>query len=76
MKNKKWLIGCSYNPNKASIAYHLKEISKGIDTYSSDYENIFLMADYNSESSEPTLASFCDLYHLKNLIEEPTLKIH
>ena len=36
MKNKKWLIGCSYNPNKASIAYHLKEISKGIDTYSSD----------------------------------------
>ena len=35
VRGKKWLIGCSYNPNKTFISAHLKEIGKNLDVYSS-----------------------------------------
>ena len=38
----KWLFLCSYSPLKSIITYHLQEIVKGLDFYTSSYEKIYL----------------------------------
>ena len=40
LRSKKWLLGCSYNPHRDKIAYHLKIISSALDKLSSQYKNI------------------------------------
>ena len=70
--NFKWLFCCSYNPHKSMITYHLQEIGKGLEFYTSNYEKILLMGDFNSEMSETSMNSFCNLYNLKCLVQEPT----
>ena len=66
--NFKWLFRCSYNPHKSMITYHLQEIRKVLEFYTSIYEKILLMGDFNSEMSEASLNSFCNLYNLKCLV--------
>ena len=38
LRSKKWLISGSYNPHLNNIKDHLVEIKKGLDFYSSKYE--------------------------------------
>ena len=40
IKGNKWLICCSYNPNRIFFSGHLDHIAKKIDTYSKKYEKI------------------------------------
>ena len=47
LHKKKWLINCSYNPNKNSIKNHLEIISKALDGFSTKYENIILLSNFN-----------------------------
>ena len=35
--------------------------------------NVLLLADFNSEMTDPSLKDFCKLYSLKNLIKRPNL---
>ena len=72
LNKKKWLICCSYNPNKNSIKTHLSELGSGLDLYSSKYDNFLLMGDFNAEPKEPSMSEFLQLYNLKNLINTPT----
>ena len=44
---KKWLISCSYNLNKNNIKNHLETISKALDAFSTKYENIILLGNFN-----------------------------
>ena len=46
---KKWLIFCSYIPNKGLIKSHLSEISDKLDLCSSRYDHFILLGDFNSE---------------------------
>ena len=71
-RKKKWLICASYNPHKGNISNHLHHLSKGLDNYIGNYDNILLLGDFNSEFSEPCLNDFCDIYNPKNLVKEPT----
>ena len=48
LKSKKWLISCSYNPHRNFISHHLNSIGKNLDLLSENYENIFLMGDFNA----------------------------
>ena len=41
LRNRKWLVCCSYNPHKNLIKEHLRVLSEAIKFYSKDYENIF-----------------------------------
>ena len=68
----KWLFCCLHNTYKSMITYHLKEIGKGLEFYTTYYEKILLMDDFNSEISEASMNSFCNLYSLICLVEEPT----
>ena len=69
---KKWLISSSYNPKLSHIKNHLQEIGKGLECYSSKYENFVMLGDFNIEMSNPHMSEFCALYNFINLIKEPT----
>ena len=46
-RKKKWLVRCSYNPNRNNISNHLEALRKSLDLYSAHYENIVLLGDFN-----------------------------
>ena len=51
-RKKKRILFCCYNPHKNLINYQLQELAKGIQIYSSNYDDILLMVDFNAEVSE------------------------
>ena len=72
IRKKKWLLVCTYNPNKDLILNHLKEIGENLDNYSSKYGNFILRGDLNSEPTELTVRDFCQIYGCQNLIKDNT----
>ena len=71
-RKKKWLLSCSYNPNKNNISNHLQRLRNSLDLYSAKYENIILIGDFNVSPEESHMETFCESYGLKNLIKVPT----
>ena len=71
LRKVKWLVVCSYNPHKSYISNHLENLSKVLNRNFSQYER-FCIADFNSEITEFAIKNFCDIYHLKNLVNVPT----
>ena len=72
IRNKKWLLCCSYNPHRNNISNHISHLSKGLDNYISHYDNILFLGDFNSQPSENCVNDFCNVYNLSNLVKEPT----
>ena len=72
LRSKKWFLSCSYNPNLTLLNNHIQNISKGLDFYSSKYDNFIALGDFNAETSDPIISEFCATHNLKNLIKEPT----
>ena len=78
IRKKKWLLVCTYNPNKNLISNHLKEIGKhldnysSMDNYSSKCDNFIVLVDLNSEPTESAVRDFCQIYGCKNLIKDNT----
>ena len=73
LRKQKWLICCSYNPNKHKISKHIEALSKSIDLFSSNYENFLLMGDFNAGLVSAVLKDFCNLYNFTSLINYPIL---
>ena len=69
---KKWLVCCSYNPNRSNISRHLDTFRKSLDLYSAHYENTILIGDFSVNIDDPHMESFCELYRFKSLIKDPT----
>ena len=77
LRNKKWLLGCSYNAHIDKTISHLNTISNVLDKVCTDYENLILLGDFNGETGEKHLSQFMSMYNLKNLIKHKTcLKNH
>ena len=72
IRKNKWLLICTYNPNKNLISNHLKEIAEKLDNYSSKYDNFILLGDLNSEPTESAVRDFCQIYGCNNLIKDNT----
>ena len=72
LQKKKWLLCCSYNPNKNAIKSHIEILQKGLALYSSKYENFIVLVDFNVGMDNSDMTVFCDTYDLKRLIKEPT----
>ena len=51
---------------------HLHCIGRGIDFYSSKYDNFIVPGDLNTEVSKSFLEQFCASYSLKSLVKELT----
>ena len=71
LTKQKWLICCSYNPCKYNIRKHIEVLRKSIDLFSSNYQNVILMEDFNADLDNAVSKDFCDLY-LTNLINKVT----
>ena len=71
LRNEKWLIYCSYNPNKTMICNHLDALSTYLDLYSATYEKILILGDLNVGIEEQHVKAFCDNF-LTSLIKQPT----
>ena len=66
-KAQKWLLCRSYKFRKGAF-----RIIKIIQFYSNNSGNFILMGDYDAHVTETSMASFCGIYELKSLINEPT----
>ena len=71
-RKNKWLLSCSYNPNKNNISNHLQRLRNSLDLYSAKYENIILIGDFNVSPEDLHMETFCEFYGLKSLINVPT----
>ena len=71
-QKKKWLLYCSYNPNKNAVKSDLENLHKGVALYSSKYEHFIILGDFNVGMDNSNLPVFCDTNDLKCLIKEPT----
>ena len=45
LRNEKWLINCSYKPNKFMICNYLDALSTYLDLHSTTYEKILILGD-------------------------------
>ena len=72
LRKVKWLLSCSYNPNKNNIHAHLENLDRSLTLYSSSYENYIIMGDFNVGPENTYIRSFCDNFYFTNLIKEPT----
>ena len=72
LRSKKRLLSYSYNPDLTLLNNHIKNISRGLDFYSSKYDNFIVLRDFNVETLNTTISVFCATYKLKNLIKEAT----
>ena len=72
VRKKKWLLCCSYNPNKTFITKHLAETGRNRDLFSSKYDNFILLGDFNSEPCEQPMRDFCHVYNCQNIIKDKT----
>ena len=72
LRKAKWLLCCSYIPNKNNIHAHLENLDKSLALYSSSHENYIIMGDFNLGPENTYIKSFCDNFDLANLIKEPT----
>ena len=69
LRSRKWLLSCSYNRKTNLIADHLHCIGRGIDFFSSKYDNFIVLGDLNTEVSNSFMEQFCASYNLKRLIK-------
>ena len=52
--------------------FFFSEIEKGMNNFSSKYENFIIIGDFNCEISESIISDFMDSYDLYNFIKDPT----
>ena len=71
LRKKKWLIFGGYNNEKKHIGKYLLDLGRSLDSLIGKYDNLLLVGDFNSETSETCMSEFCDVYNLKNLIKDP-----
>ena len=55
---KKWLISCSYNPKRASIANHISALSKNTDIYTFNYGNLIFLGNFNAGIEDTDIKNF------------------
>lgn len=72
LRKQKWLLISVYRNPKQQIRFFLEEISKLIDYYSSDYENLICMGDFNEETKHPEMKTFLSSFDLHSLIHKQT----
>ena len=72
LRNEKWLVNCSHNPNKTMICNHLDALSTYLDLHSTTYEKVFILGDFNVGIEEQYMKTFCHNYNLTSRIKQST----
>ena len=61
LRKKKWLLCCSYNPNKNNIQFHLENLTENLAFYSSNYDNLIILGDFNVTIDNSYMTGVCDI---------------
>ena len=69
---KKWLIGCSSSPKKTSLSNHIAALSKSIYLFTTKYERLLFLGDFNAGMEDSSTKTFCSSYNLTSLINKPS----
>ena len=69
---KKWLISCSHNSKKTSLSNHTAVLSKSLDLFTTKYEHLFFLGDFNAGMEDSSIKIFCNNYNLTSMINKPT----
>ena len=69
---KKWLLSCSYNPKKTSLSNHIAELSKSLDLFTTKYERLLFLGDFNAGMEDSSIKIFCSNFNLTSMINKPT----
>ena len=72
LREKKQLLSCSYHRNRENIKNHFETLSKNVALYSSSYENLIIIDEFNVCVEEISMSEFCDTFGLKSLIKDAT----
>ena len=70
LRKNKWPFFGGYNPKKENIVNFLTNVASTLDYSLTNYNNLFLMGDFNSESTVKELVDFCKTYNLCNLVKK------
>ena len=62
VRKKKWLLCCTYNPNRNIISNHLDLLRRKFDLYSAQYEHFIIVGDFNTEVTQTSMKVLRDLY--------------
>ena len=54
IRKKKWLLSCSYNPNKNTIMNDVDALKRKLDLYLTQYEHLILLEGFNHLSTNLT----------------------
>ena len=69
---KKWLLCCSYNPEKDLITQHFYALSKSIVVLTLKYENLLFLGDFNAGVEDASVKHICRSYNLTSMKNKPT----
>ena len=58
--------------HKENIASHLRNVITALAKLCADYENIFLLGDFNFEIKEKNISDCMSTYNLKSLVKQKT----
>ena len=72
LRNEKYLINFSYNPQKTMISTHLVALEKFLNMHFSNYEKVLILGDFNVWVNEQNMQSFCETYDLKSMTKQHT----
>ena len=64
---KKWLISCSYNTQRNVLQIIWQFRFMYVNMYYDNYVQMILIGDFNSETEDVCIQSFCEAYELKLL---------
>ena len=70
--NEKWLINCSYNPNKNMSCLHLDTLSTSLNLHCTTYEKILIVGDFNVGIEKQHTKDFCENCNVTSLIKQST----
>ena len=69
--HNKWLLTCSYNPQKGNVKNQLQAICTSLEIYSSQFDHFTILGDFNVEMKNSEMKEFYKNYNLKSLIRVP-----
>ena len=72
VQSSKWLLEDFYKPTSQNEEFFISNLSKTINAFSTKYDNILLMGDFNLTIKNKHLEELLNLFNLKSLISSPT----
>ena len=72
LRKTKWLILPIYKPPSTTENYFLDHMNRLIEYYTSEYDNILTLGDFNMETSTNNMDVFMKAHSLKSLFNKPT----